>query len=178
MALHKCFSRYYRARQITYGCRIIRCSARNNFLCGHRIMAITSAFHADDAGSIATDRSRFFLPACDEGLPGAIRRPTVKHADPKIPPGSPVPGGMPSVCFTVAVNPTLRRGANSMTPCLVVEFQKSARATVADQWLMGRHPIPQHFILACRDGPCSGTCFRSIDGHRFITDHRNRQPHS
>ncbi len=38
--------------------------------CGHRIMAITSAFQADDAGSIPADRSRKCFSACDEGIPG------------------------------------------------------------------------------------------------------------
>ena len=38
--------------------------------CGHRIMAITSAFQADDAGSIPADRSRKSFSACDEGIPG------------------------------------------------------------------------------------------------------------
>ena len=39
--------------------------------CGHRIMAITSAFQADDAGSIPADRSNkmAFQPAKME-LPG------------------------------------------------------------------------------------------------------------
>ena len=39
--------------------------------CGHRIMAITSAFQADDVGSIPTARSRkkAFQPAM-MGLPG------------------------------------------------------------------------------------------------------------
>jgi hypothetical protein len=38
--------------------------------CGHRIMAITSAFQADDAGSIPADRSKQSFSACDEGMPG------------------------------------------------------------------------------------------------------------
>ena len=41
-----------------------------SLLCGHRIMAITSAFQADDAGSIPAARSSKSFPVCDDGLPG------------------------------------------------------------------------------------------------------------
>ena len=36
--------------------------------CGHRIMAITSAFQADDVGSIPTARSRKSFSACEDGI--------------------------------------------------------------------------------------------------------------
>ena len=35
--------------------------------CGHRIMAITSAFQADDVGSIPTARSIKSFSACEDG---------------------------------------------------------------------------------------------------------------
>ena len=49
--------------------------------CGHRIMAITSAFQADDAGSIPAARSSKSFPVCDDGFPGVTgKRPGFEWA--------------------------------------------------------------------------------------------------